>query len=148
MTDMNKINPVAYRVDYTAEWSMGRDRFFGADDHVRMRRHLTPASIVNALYDEAALEAARQEERLQAIADFGQLQTALEENETLRAKLVIATKALEKAREEVIVMCAQEDFGGRLKPDAIQRIIEKTGSNDSLIGRITEALAKIKEQTT
>ena len=47
------------------------------------------------LYDEAALEAARQEGRLQAIVDFGQLQTALEERDELRAQLAIATEALE-----------------------------------------------------
>ena len=91
MTD-TKIKPVAFRVDYTAAWSMGRDRFFGEDDQARMQRHLTPASIVNNLYDEAALEAARQEGRNESAMLFNGLEGA---NAELRAKLAVATEALE-----------------------------------------------------
>ena len=43
---------------------------------------------------EAALEAARQEIRLQALSDLGELQTALEENAELKIKLAEAEAEL------------------------------------------------------
>lgn len=57
----DNIKPVAFRVDYPAENSIGRCRFFGAGEVSRMRIHAQSDGVVNPLYDADSLDAARRE---------------------------------------------------------------------------------------